>query len=402
MMTNHKSIPSKLATLFAVIFVVFMFLPALGYFFHFTAGTTLFGYVENQTTKPEAFLKGWFDKKLQLYLEEKINTNVGFKPLLIRLFNDLSFRLFAEQQRTNLYSTKEHGLYSEVSLTQLNREYLKRDTLAKVYDDFAIKLSQIQRLFAAKGKHFVVIISASKPYVHLEGLSKRFLVSADNNFYDKMASLGKALKKHGVNVVDSAPILREFYQKKGIETHANSGVHWNYYSGCITVQHLYNNLRESFANAPKVHCGKPKFEEPTAIDLDGFLFLNTYTKVNLLKATPYPSPSATIYDNYLPKMLIVGDSFMHQLITALDEAKSYSNIVISQYFSTDIKHKPGEILQYITPPTSEGIEKGVLDAAVDSDVVILEMVDYNIPRLGFGFAESFLKRLKETAPKVLT
>jgi hypothetical protein len=254
---------------------------------------------------------------------------------------------------------------------------------------------KVQRLLEAKGKHFEVIISSSKPYVHLEGLGKRFLVNTDEDLYDKVASLGRTLKAHGINVVDSGPLLRAFYKKKGLETHAYSGVHWNFYAGCIIAKQLLTDIKQTYSNTPKLHCGAPSFERAKLIDLDGHLLINIYGKAGLIRKTPYPNPSATFSADYLPKMLIVGDSFMHQIISSLDEAKSYSNITVSSYFRTSINHKPGELLMYVDPTPIEQTEEAVLKVAMETDVVILQMVDYNINRLGYGFIEAYLKRLEE-------
>jgi hypothetical protein len=392
-----KNKQNKLAILFSLIFVIFLSLPAIGYFFHFAPGNSLIGYVDTESSKPEVLVKSWFDKKLQSYMEESVAQEIGFRALLIRVFNELSFRLFSEQKITDLYSTKQHGLYYKSSIAHLNEEYLNRHELTKTYDEFAKKLAEIQQLLAAKGKHFEVILSSSKAYVHLDGFDKRFLVNSFHTLYAEAASLGRELKKQGVNVIDSAPILREFYKKTAIETHANSSVHWNYYSGCIIAKYLFKDIRKTFANTPSLHCGKPIYKRADNLDLDGLIVLNVLSDVNIIKKTPYPSPSATFHDNYLPKMLVVSDSFMTQILTALDEAKSYSSIIISNYFLSSLKHRPGEFSPYMSPPPNEPITNTVLNEALEADVVILQMVDYNIPRLGYGFVEAFLKRLKEPA-----
>ncbi|CDZ75977.1 hypothetical protein BN59_00241 [Legionella massiliensis] len=378
---------------FAIIFVILLSLPGLGYFFHFTPGKELFGYTEIHTAKPEKLLTGWFDKQLQPHLEEVVNQDLGFRAWIIRRYNDVFFRLFAQHPRQDIFSTKEHGLYFGLSVAHLNNEYINREELSKTYNELALKLAEIQSLLTAKGKHFEVIIAGSKPYVYLDGVGKRFLL--DDNLHEKALRLGSVLKEHGVNVIDSAPILREVNKNKGIETHARSGVHWNYYAGCVIAKQLFTEMRTTFANAPTLHCGTPTYKAVELIDKDGYLLMNVKGRVNLIGKTAYPTPVASISNDYLPKMLIVGDSFMHQIITSLDQAKAYSNITVSSYYRTNINHKPGELLLYQDPDPIDQVEKGVLNAVLESDIVILEMVDYNIPRMGYGFAEALLKRLKE-------
>lgn len=391
MKNNHN----PLALYFSIIFVTFLALPALGYFFHFAPGKALFGYVETKTAKPERLLGGWFEKTLQPYIEENLDHGLGFRAVFIRLFNDLNFRLFSEQPRTDIYSTKEHGLYFKYSIAHLNNEYLNRENLSTEYDQFAQKLAEIQRLLAAKGKRFEVIISSSKPYLHLEGLGSRFLVNTNEDIYDKTASLGRSLQKYGVHVIDSGPILRALYKNKAIETHAYSGMHWNYYSGCVIAKHLFNDIRETFKDTPSLHCGAPSYQRAKFIDQDGHLIINIMSNAKLTRKSPYPSPNARFSAGYLPNMLIVGDSFMHQIIDSLDQAKSYSKITISSYFRTNINHNPSEPLLYGDPSPTKETEEAVLNAAMEKDIIILQMVDYNIIRKGYGFVEALLTRLKE-------
>nr|MBA3535858.1 hypothetical protein [Tatlockia sp.] len=372
-----KNKQNKLARLFSLIFVIFLSLPAIGYFFHLSPGYNLFGYVDTKHSKPNPLIKGWFDKKLQAYLDEKLTQKIGFRAILIRAFNELTFRLFAEQKITDIYSTKQHGLYYKSTISHLNDEYSNREKLTEVYDELAKKLAEIQQLLAARGKHFEVILSSSKAYVHLDGLDKRFLVNSVQTLYEEGASLGRELKKHGVNVIDSAPILRQLYKKKAIETHAHSSVHWTYYSGCIIAKNLFKDISKTFADTPSIHCGKPIYKPADQLDLDGLLVINVLSNVNMMRNAPYPTPRATLHGKFLPKMLVVSDSFMTQILRAIDEAKCYSSIIISNYFLSSIKHKPGELFPYMPPPPIEPITNTVINEAMESDVVVLQMVDYN-------------------------
>lgn len=378
---------------YALIFVLLLSLPALGYFFHFAPGRKLFGYTEIKTSRPEKLLAGWFDKQLQPHLEEVVSKKLGFRALSIRLYNDLYFRLFAQHPSQDILATKEHGLYFGYSIAHLNDEYLNRDKLTKTYKQFALQLAEIQQLLAAKGKHFEVIIASSKPYIYLDGVGRRYL--ADDNLHKTAISLGPILRAHGVNVIDSAPILRDLVRNESIETHSRSGVHWNHYAGCIIAKQLFSDLGKTFNKTPTLDCGRATYKPVELIDKDGYLLMNVKTKVNLLGEAPYPNPSASFSDNYLPKMVIVGDSFMHQILNALDQAKAYSKVSVSSYYRTNILHKPGELLSYQDPSPAEQVEHEILAAATKTDIVILEMVDYNIPHLGYGFSKALLKRLKE-------
>ncbi|QLZ68646.1 hypothetical protein FOLKNPGA_01425 [Legionella sp. PC1000] len=381
--------------IFSIIIVVLLCLPLLQSVFHVFYEKPLYGYVEKNLEKPSSLVTSWFDRKWQKYWENVFDEKAGFRTVLIRGFNEISFRLFSEMPRLNLYSTKEHGLYSKMSIDQLNYEYTYRKNLTKSYNEFAKRIQELQQLLAANNKHFVVVISSSKAYVHPQGLGKRLLVSTDKNLFRKIASLGYELKKQGVNVIDSAPFLRKFYRKKAIETHANTGFHWNYYAGCMVAQQLFYNAEKTLTDIPKLECGNPIYKKPELVDLDGLWLLNVFSNVNLAKLSPYPQPSAKFPAKYLPKILLVGDSFMDQIISALDRSKAYDDLIFSRYFKTRTVHKPERSFSFNDFPslTEKQIQGDILDDVMKSDLIVLQMVDYNINAFGYGFVDALLERL---------
>ncbi|HHF7374749.1 alginate O-acetyltransferase AlgX-related protein [Legionella bozemanae] len=391
-MNNKEKVFTRI---FSIIIVLLLCLPLLQSVFHIVYEKPLYGYVEKNLDKPHGLAMNWFDRKWQKYWENLFNEKLGLRTILIRGFNELSFRLFSEMPRLNLYSTKEHGLYSKMSIEQLNYEYTHRKNLKKSYNEFAKKIQELQQLLEANNKHFVVVISSSKAYVHPQGLGKKLLVSTDKNLFRKIASLGHALKKQGVNVVDSGPFLRKFYREKAIETHANTGFHWNYYAGCMVAQQLFYNAKKTLTDIPKLECGKPIYKKPELVDLDGIWLLNAFSSVNLAKLSPYPQPSARFSANYQPKILLVGDSFMDQIIYALDRSKAYNDLVSSRYFQTRTVHKPGRIFSFNDFPslTAKQIQGDILGDVMKSDLIVLQMVDYNINHFGYGFVDALLERL---------
>ncbi|ARG98742.1 alginate O-acetyltransferase AlgX-related protein [Legionella micdadei] len=377
---------------YAVLFVGLLALPALEYHFQFIPEGLLYGYVEPKSSLAEGEKLSWFRRTLQQHWEENFDEHVGFKAYFIRLFNELTFRLFSEAPRINLYSTKQHGLYSKMSIDSLNDEYINQEKLTKNYIAMAKKLKELQQLLEAKGISLQVVISGSKPYVHFDDLGKRFLAYPHADIYSKIASLGHELELMGVNVIDSAPFLRQFNQKTSIETHPDSGVHWNYYAGCVVAKTLLQEAKKNMPDITQIDCGKPVYGEPHWVDIDGLLLLNILSKAHLDKPSPYPTPSAILSTHFKPKVLIVGDSFMDQMVYALDEAKVYSKLIISRYFMTRQK---GVMADNNNPTDSpKQIQELVVKDALDSNLVILQMVDYNVQRYGYGFIEAMLDELK--------
>jgi hypothetical protein len=355
---------------------------------------TLYGYTSDLPPRPQHLLRAFLDKSLQRWVERYFDGDMGFREVLIRTFNEVNFRIFREAPRIQLYTTPEHGLYSKMSIDSLNGELVARDLLSQRYSVEANKILQLQRLLHSEGKEFQVVIATSKPYVYPEGLGDRYLVGGSKDIFKRAASFGEALRSKGVNVTDGGPLLREFASRTGVETHPNSGVHWNYYAGCIVGQKMLDDVRSrDMLSVPQLNCGKPTLEAPHWVDVDGLDLLNIWSNGRIDKPTPYP----TITQNAgpqaaMPKLVFVGDSFGDQIRYPLEQAHTYSSIVTSGYFRVREVLDP---VNNVTVDSDLKIDPAIIHRAVakdiaQSDLVILEMVDYNVLRWGYGLADYLL------------
>lgn len=389
-----KRTTNRYSFILAVTAVLLLTLPTLQFFFRAVNEGSLYGYVDKKAVRPENMVSGWMDKDVQQWWSIYFDDNVGFKNALVRTFNEITYRLFGELPRVRIYSTPEHGLYSQMSIDSLNYEIVQKQKANQDYRSFAKKAAQAQASLQKIGKHFVVIIASSKPYIYPDSLGDRFLPKASNNIFSSTASLAAQLRTEGVNVIDSGPLLRDFRVNTNIDTHPYSGVHWNYYSGCLIARELLDSARQDLVDAPRLNCGEARYEAATMIDLDGLLLMNTLTDVNLIRPTPYPSPSVAFQRDYRPSMLLVGDSFMDQIVYSLQQTDAYAALSISSYFQT--REVRGQYPQIFMGSAlgSASPQAQLIDDALRSDVVILQMVDYNVSRFGYGFIDSLLEHIK--------
>jgi hypothetical protein len=379
---------------FSVSLVVTLALPALRWLQLRVPDGALYGYSDSLPPPPQNPMRAFFDKSLQHWIEKNFEKNLGFRALLIRSFNELNFRLFREAPKLRLYTTPTHGLYSKMSIESLNDEVVRRKVLEDRYRIEAEKLLRVQRHLQSQGKYFGVIISTSKPYVYPSGLGSRYLVGGDFGIFDRAANFGNVLSAAGVNVIDGGPLLRKFAAKTGVETHPDSGVHWNYYAGCLIAHELLDNVRNrQFAKTPILDCGEPHLAKPQNVDVDGLLLLNIMTNGGLVKPTPYPTISTSGDSDWRPNIVFIGDSFSDQIVYALQQGNVYSRMVRSAYFKVRAIDDKGNNKQSTdSVETDFNITRSKLMSNISSsDIVILQMVDYNVSRWGYEFPDYFLK-----------
>ena len=393
-----KSLNNWLGLILSMILVIVLVLPTVRWLALRAPDGELYGYTDEVPQSPTALLDAFFDKTLQQWLQKYFEVNLGFRPFLIRSFNELIFRAFKEAPKVGLYNTEAHGIYTSMSIESLNGDVVNRKDLEERYHVEANKLLQVQQRLQAKGKYFEVIIGTSKAYVYPEGLGDRFLVGGSNGIFERSASFGKVLRQVGVNVIDGGPLLRDYVARTGVQTHSDSGVHWNYFAGCLIAHQLLDNIRQhQFPNAPLLDCGQPSMAEPYMIDVDGLLLLNIWSTGGVAKPTPYPSLMKIDKAAWHPNIVLISDSFSAQIIYALKQANAYSRLVTSDYFR--VRAIDDRILDTFVPPDMKVNEALMHEALMrdieKSDVIVLEMVDYNVPRWGYGFTDFILSYFTE-------
>lgn len=354
----------------------------------------LYGYTDEVPSPPIKPIRAFFDKTLQHWIEKYFEVHLGFRALLIRSFNELNFRIFREAPKLRLYTTQAHGLYSKMSIESINEELVRRASLEDRYQVEAEKLLRVQRYFLSQGKYFGVVIATSKPYVYSDDLGTRYLVGGGDGIYERTASFGKVLYESGVNVIDGGPLLRKFRAATGIDTHPKSGVHWNYYAGCLVARQLIDDIRHSqFPKMPMLDCGIPQMAESHMVDIDGLLLLNIWSNGGITKPSPYPVVDRTDDSVWRPNIVFIGDSFSDQIRFALQQANIYLRMTTSGYFRVrEIDDRVANLTIAADIKADESaVREDIMKDIANSEVIILEMVDYNVGRWGYGFSDYVLQ-----------
>jgi len=391
---------------FCICLVILLIAPTIQGVFKITREGSLYGYIDPIPEKPTHYLPSFFDKSLQQWIEKKFNAHVGFRALFIRSFNEINFKLFRETDtsRLKLMTSKRHGLYSNLSIDSLNRDVMLKHDLDQYYQMEAQKLRTIQDKLAAQGKQFQVVIASSKAYVYPKELGSRLLAGGSAHIFNRAISFGAILKAAGVNVIDSGPLLRQRVHTAHIETHPASGLHWNYYAACLVAQAIIDKAQQVYPTMAGLGCDPAQriYSPMNDVDVDGYLLLNLWSDVGLLARTTYPTIHATppiqqmnTAQPWQPRIVFIGDSFSDQIRFAFKKANMYSHIVMSSYFKTREVQDQNGILE--ASNDTAVIQAQLLADMKSSDLVILELVDYNIhpssDMYAYGFADYVAPRL---------
>lgn len=390
---------SQWASLFlSGLLVVILMLPTLQWLTHCIPEVGLYGYTEALPNRPTEGVKDIFNRNWQHWIEAYFKVNSGFRAFFIRTYNELNFILFreADSTRLKLVTTKTHGLYSNLSTDSLNQMLMHKKKEEESYTKEAKKLLAVQQLLEKQGKYFEVVIASSKAYIYPDELGSRYIFGGTDKLFTRAASFGEVLLAHGVHVIDSGPLLRQWVARTGLETHPVSGLHWNYYAACLTANQMFEQARlDKFPTLSKVDCGTPevRLSAMNDVNVDGYALLNIWSKAGLIKPTTFPTFGHDTREAWRPKIVFIGDSFSEQIRHALTKVNAYSNIVFSSYFQTrDVYDSANNLIEANGIPPERAQVK-LLSDINDAEIVILEMVDYNISRMGYGFSDFVLKKI---------
>lgn len=382
----------RLGLVYSIILVTLLAVPTLGWLAMGERANQLYGYVDKVPERPANTGASLLDKTWQTWAGRYYDVHFGFRTELIRTFNEILFRAFREMPRLRLYSTPEMGLYSGMSLQYINTEILEKSEREAKYAVTAGKLRQVQTLLEAQGKAFMVVIAASKPYVYPESLGRRYLAGGPDQVFERTASFGRALQAAGVNVIDSAPLLRDFRRDTNVALHPESGVHWNYYAGCLVAEQIMDRVRNRFPALQPFGCGVPRYEQAQGADTDGLSLMNIWSGGGVYKNTPQPSVLEGDTTAWRPSLVFISDSFSDEILAPLNQGRAYSRAVNSGYFRVRALDENGDggHRTHDVDADPELTRKQVLADIAASDVVVLQIVDYNLGGDTFGFPEYVL------------
>ena len=189
-------------------------------------GPRLHGVTE-ASPRPIWSLRAFADGTLQKALTRAITDAFPFRPLMIRINNQVRYKLFSYSGAPGVI-TGENGQLIEKAYLD---EYCTRNlaTFESKARDWAAKLKEIQDFYAARGKIFIYLITPSKVAYMPENFASA-LSSCASSVRDRTGTLplyDGLLKEAGVHVVDAASLIHGLRGKYEIDLFPAGGVHWN-------------------------------------------------------------------------------------------------------------------------------------------------------------------------------
>ncbi len=371
-MTGNKIKNGLLFLLFSI-----LFLPMLQKAFPFIKSAPLNGeYIVAADTifTPEKWFDGIYWNRKSKY----INDNMGLRPDIIRLNNQVDFSLFKKIHSEWRLLGENSCIFQDVYIYS----YLGRDYDGYPYIQEKVrKLKAIQDTLGKLGKSLVFIHAPCKAFYYPEYFPKRYkdTVKCMSN-YEAYKKIGDSL---GLEQIDFNAWFRGMKNSSPELLYPKQGFHWSAYGSLIAADSLtrYIERRQNIHMIHPVwdkieHTDKPRYKDDDiarSMNLVWPLAHETFSYPELRYTSDRQATK--------PRVIYIGDSFLFEWTDqwVLQNTDSTWHI---WYYNQSIIDKDNSLKAMHMLNDSERIRQ--ID---DADCIVIMFTSRNMSKMDQGFAE---------------
>ena len=343
--------------------------------------------VETTTTRPAVGARAWWNGTMQTEFDAWLGQRVGLRGLFVRTANQLNYTLFRalpKRSGTQVLLGRDGMLFEKVYVDAYNRSGRRPGSELR---NISSSTKRLQDRLAADGIALLLVIAPSKAEIYPEFLPPEADVAGRPGRRSNYENFVKYLHRDGVNVVDGHALFQEWKREPGApRLFANGGTHWNEYGAARVVAEITRRLRDlTGKDLPTVEIvGAVTNRTIVGEDNDLGELANLWSARPL--AGPQVHPVAEVRPGgHVPDLLFVGDSFVFTLTNFMDRHELYRRRNTYYYYNRE----------YFWPVAPNApLDKRQLDLLTElegRDAVVIEVGEYWLPRVGFGFVRDLLK-----------
>jgi hypothetical protein len=357
---------------------------------------------------PVCDLRHWFDGTLQAELSSWYPKILGFRPLIIRLYNEVLYSALHDANsgsRSKVVVGRDEELFTWYFVSRSIYHATLNEALLEARVE---KLKRVQSILHDRGIALVVVITPSKASVYHDKLPYRFSrgwTSQPPPLYARMRSL---LEDAGVRYLD---FDREFLRKRTMDDQfgpfPKTGVHWNHVSAGYALERIFKEGEAQLGVdiERRVPVGVAS-RRTIDTDRDALSMLNLLSDSRRALPSPYPLYRPHGVDGALrARVLLVGDSFAGQIVRIMADQDMCDYVTYWWYFRSE-----ATVGSTVTPAFArKPIAKDSIDwnqLLDDHNLVVIEFnkafcKSQQVQGFGWGFADALADAFpapSETSP----
>ena len=359
-----------------LIFIIMnMFLPAIQNFFLHIKIRPLTG-VTDTLSNPEFSIAKFVDRSYQERKNAFIEEKTGFRPLLIRLNNQLDYSLFNYTRSGGVVIGKDGCLF----LGSYINNYCGIEFQGTRKIDYEVKqLVIIAQELKKKNVDLLLILAPGKASFDRELIPDRYRKKQVTNYQ----YYSQKLATSGLNFIDMNVWFRQMKQHSPYPLFPQKGVHWSSYGVALAADSMVRYIeRLRNIDMPEIFYDKVivsdtmKFSDNDALDL-----------MNLLCKTgnspmPYPQFRYQTENKYKPDVVVIADSYWWGFITSGISRNIFGNARYWFY---------GKDIYEDEKKTGTVADIDIHKELGKQEVVIMLVTEATWMLFPFGFTDAFLK-----------
>lgn len=285
--------------------------------------------------------KKWLDGSFQSAVNRQTEQIIGFRPGLVRLYNQLHFSLFKKANAEGVIIGRDGECYEE--------DYLRAATGAffigeEAWKQKAVQMKALSDTLQKLGKHLLVVIEPGKGTVYPENFPSKY-ISAGFGRGNYQAMLDQ-FNATGVPVLDLNSAFLRWKDTVAYRLFPKTGTHWSYYGAALAADSLFRRVETLFPG--RIAPFKTKALQPAITlrhpDDDIWLTMNLLQKAPV-KQIAYPDIVFGQKPEHALCLLTIGDSFYFNWQNEKLILNAFSDSQFWYYNKLIYNHVGGEIGQ---------------------------------------------------------
>ncbi len=336
----------------------------------------------NKTEKPKLKYftwKRWFDESFQNKYNKALEDNIGFRNLLIRLYNQINYSFFKKTSTHKAVIGKSDCLYEEGYIL----DYTGYNFTGKKFIDKHLQRAKKLQVFLKKEKNidFLIVYAPGKASYFPEYIPDRYNPQSKTiSNYDYFAQKTEALN---INHLDLNKWFLLMKDTTKYPLYPKYGIHWSTYGMHLAMDTLIKFIE----NTRGIDLLNPCWISINTTDSIKDADYDIEKTLNLLFKLP-PENMAYPEINYnedttkdKPNVLVIADSYYWSIFNSGIPQKVFGSHEFWYYNYTIYPDCWGDNIRYVAhDKDAENIEK--------QDVIVLMITELNLCRGFFYFTDN--------------
>ena len=327
--------------------------------------------------KPSLAVDSVFDGKFQEAYNNYFEHTIGFRPMLVRINNQVAFSVFDTALANGVVIGKKNYLY-EINYIKAYKGWdYQGDSMIEAH---AQKAAYVYKELAEAGKSLLFVFAPGKATYFPEYIPDNFMNRPSGNKTNYQAFIDK-FKEYELPFIDFNNWFVQMKDTASYPLYPQCGIHWSAYGAALATDSLVHYI-ENVRGIDMVDFGWDGFDLPDTLRNPDY---DIAGGMNLLFNIPhypmaYPRVRFSTYDNKVrPNAIVVADSYYWNIF-----GKGYSSRLFDDnnfwYYNKEV-HNPA------WPAPRKAVELDMLEQLNKVDVIIIMSTEANLYRFPYGFID---------------